>query len=195
YRTANRSWGVTSHLRGMKLHTHDGGFHVAGIMNWPNHIEAGQVCQQPASALDLLPTFAELAGAELTDGRRFDGISLAEFFQSMQFPERSQPLVWVYYNAINDARVAMRFGPWKVLARLGGGTVPKYENLTPQSLAQVSASPLTDFEVYRVDRDPGETMNLSGHDDPAVQEICERLRSEYQQLVKDSPAWTPTVAP
>ena len=43
YRSANRSWGITAHLRGMKLHTHDGGFHVAGIFNWPDGIKPGQV--------------------------------------------------------------------------------------------------------------------------------------------------------
>jgi hypothetical protein len=35
YKAGSRSWGRTGILRGMKLHTHDGGFHVAGIMNWP----------------------------------------------------------------------------------------------------------------------------------------------------------------
>ncbi|MCA9064078.1 MAG: sulfatase-like hydrolase/transferase, partial [Planctomycetaceae bacterium] len=195
YRTANRSWGVTGHLRGMKLHTHDGGFHVAGIMNWPAGIPAGVVCDQPASSLDLLPTFAELAGATLPSGRQFDGMSLAEFFRSGGFPERSQPLVWAYYNAVNDARVAMRLGPWKVLARLDRGSVPKLENLIPRTREQVANAALTDFEVYRVDRDPGETTNLAGRGDPEADLMTQRLDSEYRALVHDSPAWTPVVAP
>ena len=43
YNTGGRSWGRTGILRGMKLHTHDGGFHVAGIMNWPAGIRPCQV--------------------------------------------------------------------------------------------------------------------------------------------------------
>lgn len=191
YRSANRSWGITAHLRGMKLHTHDGGFHVAGIFNWPKGIKPGQVTDVVGSALDLLPTACELAGAALPEKRKFDGISLASFFRSGTVNRPARRLVWAYYNAINDARVAMRRGRFKVLARLNGGDFPKRQNLTPTTLAEARSAKLTDFEIYDIDTDPGETSNLVGRGVPEESVLMEAIRSGYAELAGDSPAWTP----
>jgi len=42
YSRANRSFGTPAPLRGMKLHVHEAGFHVPGIMSWPAKITAKQ---------------------------------------------------------------------------------------------------------------------------------------------------------
>ena len=194
YRNAQRSWGTTGPLRGMKLHTHDGGFHVAGIMNWPAGIKPGQVSDVVASALDLLPTAIELAGVKPFANLKLDGTSLASFFRTGEAPNRDRPLVWAYYNAINDARVAMRHGPWKVLARLNGGDFPKRENLTPTTLAEAKNAKLTDFEIYHVPSDPGETLNQFGRGRAEERELVDKLRSAYGELLADSPAWTPAAS-
>ena len=194
YKTGGRSWGRTGILRGMKLHTHDGGFHVAGIMNWPTGIRPGQVVNDAASSLDLLPTICELAGVAVPTDRRLDGISLAPLFRNGHMPERSHPLVWAYYNSVNDARVAMRHGPWKVLARLNGGDLPRFENLTPERLEKVRMAELTDFEIYRVTIDPGETLNLAGRGLPDEQTLTDLLRAEHRSLAAESVGWQP-VAP
>lgn len=193
YKAGSRSWGRTGILRGMKLHTHDGGFHVAGIMNWPAGIREARVVTSAASSLDVLPTFAELAHAEVPADRKLDGISLVPLFTSGETPQRPQPLLWAYYNAINDARVAMRHGPWKVLARLNGGTFPRLENLTPENLKKAQAAELTDFEIYNLNEDPGETLNLAGRDLTNEQELIALLRTQYSALAADSFAWTPSV--
>jgi arylsulfatase A len=191
YKTGNRSWGRTGILRGMKLHTHDGGFHVAGIMNWPAGIREPRVVTSAASSLDLLPTFCELARTSVPAERTLDGISLVSIFRTGEVPQRTQPLLWVYYNAINDARVAMRHGPWKVLARLNGGKFPRMENLTPESLKKAQAAELTDFEIYNLEQDPGETLNLVGRELVQEQELTALLRTQYAALAADSFAWKP----
>lgn len=191
YKAGGRSWGRTGILRGVKLHTHDGGFHVAGIMNWPATIKPGQVIDAPVSSLDLLPTLCELAGTTPPADRAFDGMSLAPLLRGEPAPERAKPLVWAYYNAINDARVAMRHGKWKVLARLNDGRLPRYENLTPERRREVETAELTDFEIYDVSTDPGETLNLAGRGLAEESELVQRLRTEHAALIADSPAWTP----
>ena len=193
YRSANRSWGITAHLRGMKLHTHDGGFHVAGLFNWPDGIKPGQVTNHVGSALDLLPTACELAGVELPADRTFDGISLADFFATGSAPRRSKPLIWAYYNGINDARVAMRHGRWKVLAQLNGGDLPKQQNLTPETHAKAKSATLTDFEIYDINEDPGETVNVFGRGIAEQAELVAAIKDSYSELVSDSPAWVPQV--
>lgn len=189
YKNANRSWGRTGILRGVKLHTHDGGYHVAGIMNWPAGIRHPHTDRNVASSLDILPTVCELAGAKPATDRPLDGISLVPLLKSDEMPERTKPLVWTYYNAINDARVAMRIGPWKVLARLNSGKFPRYENLTPQRLQEAKDAALTDFEIYKVSEDPGETLNLTGRNLADEPPLKQQLESEYRALVNDSFAW------
>ena len=192
YKSANRSWGRTGILRGVKLHTHDGGYHVAGIMNWPAGIKSPTTHNTVVSSLDILPTACELADIKLPTERPLDGISLVSLLQSGDMPERTKPLVWIYYNAINDARVAMRIGPWKVLARLNSGKFPRYENLTPQRLQEAKNATLTDFEIYKVSDDPGETLNLAGRGLENEQQLKQQLESEYLLLVNDSFAWDRT---
>ena len=194
YRSAKRSWGVTGIYRGMKLHTHDGGIHVAGLLSWPGAVKAGQVIRQPVSALDLLPTMVDLAGSSLPQDRTFDGISLASLLTKGQFPNRIKPLIWAYYNAINQAKVAMRFGSWKVLASLDGGKFPQLQNLTPKTKQQLEQAELTDFEIYNVNTDPGETQNLYGRDQLSSkeqQELLQQLKSGYAELLTNSPVWMP----
>jgi arylsulfatase A len=189
YKAGARSWGRTGILRGMKLHTHDGGFHVAGIMNWPARISPGHVVNAPASSLDLLPTLCDLAGADVPQDRSLDGISLAPLVMEGKMPDRTQPLLWAYYNAINEQRVAMRHGPWKVLARLNGGTLPRMENLTPESLERVQSATLTDFAIYDLSKDPGETQNLAGQNLPDEPELISLMQSQYRSLAADSHGW------
>ena len=194
YRSAKRSWGVTGVHRGMKLHTHDGGIHVAGLLSWPGAVKAGQVIRQPVSALDLLPTMVDLAGSSLPQDRTFDGISLASLLTKGQFPNRIKPLIWAYYNALNQAKVAMRFGSWKVLASLDGGKFPQLQNLTPKTKQQLEQAELTDFEIYNVNTDPGETQNLYGRDQLSSkeqQELLQQLKSGYAELLTNSPVWMP----
>ena len=190
YQRAKRSWGVTGDLRGQKLHTHDGGFHVAGIFNWPRGIAGGQVTDVVGSALDILPTACELAGAELPD-RPLDGMSLVSLLRTGTPAPRPKPLVWAYYNGINDARVAMRHGAWKVLARLNGGQFPKRTNLTPTTLKEAQTAELTHFEIYHIAADPGEVVNLFDRGCPQQEELLQAIREGYAELVQDSPAWTP----
>lgn len=189
YKKGNRSWGRTGILRGVKLHTHDGGYHVAGIMNWPSGIKNAHTDTNVASSLDLLPTVCELAGAKLPTERPLDGISLVPLLTSGDMPERTKPLVWTYFNAINDAKVAMRIGPWKVLAQLNSGKFPRYENLTPKRLQEAKDATLTDFEIYKISDDPGETLNLAGRGLENEMQLEQQLESEYRSLVNDSFAW------
>ena len=110
YRSANRSYGRPGPLRGMKLHTTDAGFRVAGILNWQGGIKSpqiGSISSTPVSSLDFLPTFCRLAGTQPPADLVLDGTDFSPLLDGQPLV-RTKPLFWAYYNAINDARVAMR---------------------------------------------------------------------------------------
>ncbi len=190
YARANRSWGRPDPLRGMKLHTHDAGFRVAGIANWLGTIEEGQTVSTPVSALDFLPTFCELAQTKVPEDLQLDGTNVLPLLQEGKDLERTKPLVWCYFNALNEARVAMRHGKWKVLAQLNGGEFPRLPNVTAQRLPSVLEAQLTNFEIYDISTDIAEEKNLVNSEDPEIGELQALLTTSYRELVENSHYWS-----
>lgn len=175
----------------MKLHTTEAGFRVPGIMSWKGHLPEdmiGSTNNTPISSLDLLPTFCELAQLTIPQEPELDGISIKSLLLGNNV-SRKKPLVWAYYNAINDARVAMRYGQWKVLAKLNEGAVKKLTNLTAESLPLVKDAKLTNIEIYDLSVDVSEQNNLSGKNKKLTRELASLLQQEYQKLVEDSHVW------
>lgn len=189
YRSAFRSYGRPTPLRGMKLWTTEAGFRVAGIVNWP----AGQsdACQhesdQVVSSLDFLPTFAKLAGANIPADRKLDGTDMTPLFSGKQI-ERKKPLIWAYYNSINEHRVAMRHGDWKILAKLNGADLPKTVNVFDGNRDKVFSAQLTDFEFYNVQEDVTESNPVT--DASLATELQAKMQGAYQELLRDSHVWT-----
>jgi arylsulfatase A len=85
----------------------------------------------------------------------------------------------------------MRHGRWKVLARLNSGNLPRLENLTEKTVDLVRSAELTDVEIYDLQSDPGETLNLAGRGLSEEAGLVQLLQAEYRQLAEDSPAWSP----
>ena len=190
YGGAGRSYGRPDPLRGMKLWTTEAGFRVAGIARWPGKIAAGQVIDTPVSSLDFLPTFCHLAGTGLPTGIEPDGVSLAPDFGAKPIARKS-PLIWCYYNAINEHRVAMRHGDWKVLAKLDHPKLRKFSNLNTGNAEVAKSAKLTDIEIYRVTEDIKESKDLAEVQPDELKKLTRILNTAYTELLADSPIWTP----
>ena len=83
----------------------------------------------------------------------------------------------------------MRYGQWKVLAKLNEGSVKKLTNLTAESLPLVRDAKLTNIEIYDLSVDVSEQNNLSGKNKKLTRELASLLQQEYQKLVEDSHVW------
>lgn len=93
-------------LRGRKGQLYEGGHRVPAIANWPGRIKPG-VCDETVMSFDLMPTFAELSGAEPT--AKLDGLSLMPLLSGDKIAfERS--LAWLSGN-----QMAYRQSEWKLL--------------------------------------------------------------------------------
>ena len=62
------------------------------IVNWPGVTPAGKVSRDLIDSTDFIPTFAELAGAKLPQGKILDGRSFAPQVRG----EKGQPREWVF---------------------------------------------------------------------------------------------------
>ena len=87
--------GITGDRRGYKGALFEGGIGVPFIARWPGAIAAGQRDQSSLiSAVDLLPTFCEIAGAKLPDQYKPDGVSFVKVLKGTPMPKRESPLFW-----------------------------------------------------------------------------------------------------
>jgi arylsulfatase A len=98
-------------LRDGKFTTYEGGMREPTIMRWPGKIPAGQVCGEICGTIDLLPTLARLAGAEVPADRVIDGKDIWPLISGK--PRAKSPhKAYFYYKGKNLE--AVRVGKWKL---------------------------------------------------------------------------------
>jgi len=188
YPGSKRSYGTPGPLKGMKLWTHEAGFRVPCIANWPKFVQPGQVIDTPVSSLDFLPTFAKLAGNNPKDEDRLDGKDMPGVLDGADSP-REKPLFWIYFNATNEQRVAMRDGEWKIMAKLDGGKLPKFQNIDEGNAPRVRDAALTDFLLYHLSEDISETTDLSGMEPQKFLEMRAKLEKAYREMTSTMHVW------
>jgi N-acetylgalactosamine-6-sulfatase len=150
--------GSTGGLKGRKADIFQGGVNVPFIVRWPEHVAAGKVENQSVlSAVDLLPTFCELAGKELPEEFEPDGESFISIFKNIPF-KRTKPLFWDWrFPLISDQLFsttcwpenAVRSGDWKLLHN----------------------SKIDRTELYNINEDPFEKNNLKDQNPQKVDEL------------------------
>ena len=99
-------------LRGRKLTTYDGGMRVPCVMWAPGRIPAGRVCRELVTSMDLYPTFAGLAGAELPTDRVLDGKDIWPLLAGQS--DAGSPHAAFFYHGNFGELAAVRAGKWKL---------------------------------------------------------------------------------
>lgn len=105
------SRGSNRPLHGRGYTTSEGAFRVPTLMWQPGIIRAGTVCDELATTMDLLPTFAKLAGGAAPTDRKIDGHDISPLIYSQ--PGATSPYEAFYYYR-QDQLQAVRSGPWKL---------------------------------------------------------------------------------
>ena len=115
-------------LQGKKGTLYEGGVRVPCAVRWPGKIQPGSVVRDPVIALDLTPTFVELAGGTVEDSWKLDGTSILGCLTGTKDGLAERPLFWRQHGSTGDR--AMRLGPWKLTHPRSKGQAPMLFNLT-----------------------------------------------------------------
>lgn len=161
--------GSSGGLREAKATTFNGGMRVPCIFYWKGKIEAGRVCNDLMSNIDLLPTFVELADAQMPK-LPIDGLSMVPVLNG----ENKEPVrksLCIYYHknsleAVTDGMYKLIF-PHKYVS---------YETQEPGNNGQpgeLGSREVKECELYDLCRDPGERVNVID----LYPEVVERLKS------------------
>jgi arylsulfatase A len=172
--------GTAGPLREGKGTMFDGGCRESTIVWWPGTIPAGTTCSEPAMAIDILPTVAELTGAKLP-AHKIDGKSILPLVKGVPDATSPHKAYFMYYGREMQA---VRMGKWKLhfphnyrslAGRQGGsgGTPAKY------SQARI------ELALFDLENDIGETTNVADQHPKIVAEI-KRLADEMRNDLGDS---------
>lgn len=121
-------------LRSGKGSLYEGGVRVPWIARWPGHIPSGTT-DVPIISVDLLPTFAELAGIPREKLPAVDGVSLAGLLRSGGREAPVRDLYWHFPGYLGAGQgawrttpvSAIRSGRWKLLEFLEDRRVELYD--------------------------------------------------------------------
>ncbi|MFK8026280.1 MAG: sulfatase [Ilumatobacter sp.] len=102
--------GSNDPLRGTKGTTWEGGQRVPGIVRWPAKIAPGRVSDEIVTAMDLVPTLAEVCGATAPTDRTIDGRDISPLWFD---DDAASPHEAFFYYWMNDLE-AVRAGRWKL---------------------------------------------------------------------------------
>ena len=167
--------GSSGPLREGKGTMFDGGCRESTLMWWPGTIPAGSVCSTPAMTIDILPTVAELIGAQLPD-HKIDGKSIVNLVTGKN-DKSPQEAYYFYYG---QQLQAIRMGKWKLhfphgyrtMAGRPGGTggIP-----TKYSQAKIGLS------LFNLEEDIGESTDVKANHPKVVskmQALGQAMRKE-----------------
>lgn len=95
-------------INGKKASMLEGGSRVPLIANWPGTTPAGKVSKDIVNFTDMLATFAELGGAKLPEGFKYDSVSIAPQLRG----DKGTPRQWAYVQL--GAKWFVREAGWKM---------------------------------------------------------------------------------
>jgi arylsulfatase A-like enzyme len=158
----------------------EGGQRVPCIISWKGTIPAGSIANRMATAMDILPTLAEITGAPLPKNK-IDGVSLVPLLRGDMSKE---PRKTFYYYYRRNSLEAVRHGNFKLVFPHPGRT---YEGFSPGKNGQPGgANENFAFEggLFDLRRDPGERYNVI-KDYPEVAAQLMKLADEARDDMGD----------
>lgn len=168
----NPSQGSNLPMGGWGYTTAEGGHRVPCIARWPGKIKAGSICEELTSTIDVLPTFAKLAGAEVPTDRVIDGKNIWPLLAGKTGAKTPHEAFYYYYL---DQLQCVRSGKWKL-------HLPMEKRFTNLSRNKTRKS---DAALYDVVADPGETKDIiAAHPD-----VVARLTALGERAREDLGDW------
>ena len=161
--------GITGGRKGYKSSLFEGGIGVPFIARWPGKIPSDRVDKKSIlSAVDLLPTFCDVAGVELPNDYQPDGISQINALMGNGMTMREKPLFWKFNS------------PWPAQASRPHHWI-SYAVVENQ-WKMVTNGDQSHVELYDILSDPFEKKDLSQSRRPTVNHLTTTLNQWVSTL-------------
>jgi len=172
-------FGTPGEFRGMKRFPYEGGHRVPGIIRFPNVIPAGTESNVLFNGTDILPTIANLAGAELPNDRPLDGVDAFNAFLNKKV-SRKASAIWFYPNHEDSyfrmPQMSMRSGDYTLL-----GYLPEPDDPTDLPNWMADNDPLK-FELYNVTTDASQSKDISKEHPNVVASMKAEMTALWREM-------------
>ena len=158
------SKGITGGRKGYKASLYEGGIGVPFIVRWPGKVAAGKVDNRSIiSAVDLLPTFCEVARVTSPASYKPDGASQVSALTGQGPAVRDKPLFWKFPS------------PWP--AQSGKPEHWASYVVLDQNWKLLVNKDSSYVEIYDILKDPLEKENLKGEQPEVVDQLLKKLEA------------------
>ncbi len=173
WKTYGNHAGVTP-FREAKGTSFDGGTRSATIMKFPGKIPAGKVSETPLSTIDLMPTIANLCGADLP-ANEIDGKDVWPLITMQEGAKNPHDYYALEYASQLECIISAD-GKWKL-------HLPhKYRTVTEpgkDGRAGKQANPKIPLSLFNLDKDPYEKTNML-ESSPETAKRLQQWAAEHQ---------------
>lgn len=201
-------------FKGAKGYVDEGGIRVPMIVRYPGRLPAARMNDALVHFTDWLPTLLGLAGVPRVQGPALDGHDVTDLLlgrDTQQAPR--QFWQWNFYRPHIGTNAAMRDGPWKLVRPMISGTrffnrdlyateedlarmrafvdgdlAHKLDPEQPRQLVpvpQLRLPPPEPPQLYRLDTDPGERIDLATQEPARVARMLRQLESWFEDVEAD----------
>ncbi|MFT4547611.1 MAG: arylsulfatase A-like enzyme [Verrucomicrobiales bacterium] len=168
------AWARNAPFRYYKQNQFEGGISTPGIVHWPAGLKTkpGSIIDTPAHLIDILPTLADLADAEIPtthptrELRPVSGISLRPLFEDKKL-KRSEPIHLQF-----AADYGLRDGDWKLVSFKS-----------------------QEWELYNVANDRTELINLAAKEPERLQAMVEKWKEVSLKVLNSNRLANPKITP
>jgi len=159
-----RSYGE---FRGVKRDLYEGGIRLPMIARLPGTVKAGSTSTEMATMWDMLPTFAEIAGVDVSD-KGLDGISILPTLCGEEQKAHHEELYWEFHE--NGGTIAVRKGEWKLIVF---GVNGRYDHLGE------AGYPGLRYELYNIPKDIHEDHDVSSEHQDMVRQLIQDIKDTH----------------
>ena len=157
--------GFIGDLKGGKTDLHEGGIRVPMIARWPGKIPAGKTSDAFGHTNDLLPTFCEAAGLDLSEELNVDGLSLLPHLKGGSPPSDT-----------DRGTVFWQLNLYKHMQRHYPKPEPYATEVAKQGKWKLLALKGKPVELFDVESDPNELQNVIDNHPDLVASLTAELK-------------------
>ncbi len=162
-------------LRDGKGAAYEGAYRVPLIIRWPGKVPGGTETSEPVSSVDFFPTLQAVTGQEPTAEQKLDGVDLLPLLTNQQ-PLGREALYWHYphyHHGGASPHGVIRKGQFRLIEHFDG----------------------TQAELYDIENDIGETVNLVYSMPEKAKELLNGLRQWRREVGAQMPTLNPNYDP
>ncbi|MBC3759205.1 arylsulfatase [Hyunsoonleella sp. SJ7] len=188
-RTKNDSYPGrwVANLRGTKTSVYDAGIRVPFYAMWPDKIDPNRQFSTMGAIIDILPTLLDASNIQAPKDVQIDGQSLLPLWTKNQSDNLKE----------RDFFVQMHYGPTPFKYMHFTLRTPKYKLVSPHNFPHGIVHQPTDFELknvlknlelYDVEKDPSERINIAKDHPEIVDEMLQRYENWFDEVTEERDA-------